>query len=335
MHTLREESRFSEPVIKVWAEAAGRRLDLFLSGQYEGFSRSHFKKLIREGEVLINGQSVKPSYEIRFGDEISVRLPSLHAGEQLTPEALPLDVLYEDEDIIVINKAPGIVVHPGAGHEKGTLVHGLLAHCSRLAFQGAPLRPGIVHRLDRDTSGALVVAKSERAYLNLIDQFKDHQVHKEYLALVYGRFSQPRGEIRTYLDRNPHDRKKISVMQEEKGREAISLWEVKQQWNEVTLLRVIIKTGRTHQIRVHLSHLQHPVVGDPVYGGGKRRARSLISNLLKQKLTSIDRQMLHAWHLGFRHPETQAPLFFTAPLPSDFSCLLEQIQQLYSEKADD
>ena len=271
--------------------------------------------------VLVNGSQVKASYEIRYGDKISVWLPLLEAGEQLTPENIPLDVLYEDENIIVINKAPGIVVHPGAGHETGTLVHGLLAHCSHLAMQGAPQRPGIVHRLDQNTSGALVVAKSERAYLSLIEQFKTHTVQKEYLALVYGRVFPVEGEIRTQLDRHPVDRKKMAVSQT-KGREAISRWRLEKAWDEVTLLRVAIETGRTHQIRVHLSHMAHPIVGDETYGGGKRRARSVKCRSLQTVLLTVERQMLHAWRLAFRHPITQVVLCFTAPIPSDFSQLL-------------
>lgn len=301
-----------------------QRLDIFLSEHCSEHSRSRFKKLIQDGLVLVNEQRVKPGYELRYGDKIVVWLPVLKAQEQLVPEPMPLEILYEDEDIIVVNKAPGVVVHPGAGHEEGTLVHGLLAHCSRLAMQGAPQRPGIVHRLDQNTSGALVAAKSERAYLNLIQQFKEHRVHKEYLALVYGRPREGGGEIRTQLDRHPVDRKKMAVSVK-KGREAVSLWSVEKAWDEVALLRVTIQTGRTHQIRVHLSHSGHPVVGDETYGGGKRRARSLKDKTLQQLFLQIDRQMLHAWHLAFEHPLSHAPLSFTAPLASDFAELLNRL----------
>jgi len=241
---------------------------------------------------------------------------------------MPLDILFEDEEILVVNKAPAIVVHPGAGQEQGTLVHGLLAHCPKLAAQGAPRRPGIVHRLDRDTSGAMVVAKSDLAYLNLIKQFKEHKVTKEYLALVHGSFAQSSGEVRADLGRHPTDRKKIAVL-EKKGREAVTRWQVKKQWgNLVSLLLVVIETGRTHQIRVHLSHLNHPVVGDQTYGGSKQRARSLKSKAVRDLLVGVNRQMLHAWHLAFEHPITFAPLTFEAPLSFDFAQLLERLDQL-------
>lgn len=301
-----------------------QRLDLYLSLQSQDHSRSQFKKLIQEGSVLVNGVAVKASYELRYGDKISAWLPAPGSGEGLKPEAIPLDVLYEDEDIIVVNKAPGVVVHPGAGHETATLVHGLLAHCAHLAMQGAPLRPGIVHRLDQDTSGALVAAKSERAYLNLIQQFKDHTVQKEYLALVYGQVLPVEGEIRTQLHRHPVDRKKMAVTRT-KGREAISRWKVEKAWEELTLVRVAIETGRTHQIRVHFSHMGHAIVGDETYGGGKRRARSVRSRSLQTVLLGVERQMLHAWRLAFHHPMTQEALCFSAPIPPDFSRLLEQL----------
>jgi 23S rRNA pseudouridine1911/1915/1917 synthase len=306
-------------------QEAGQRVDVFLSRQLSGCSRSNLKTLIIAGQVLVNGLTVKPSYEIRTGDSISVRLPGPQHPDRLTPQSMPLDILYEDEDIVVINKAPGLVVHPGAGHAEGTLVHGLLAHCSRLAPQGAPLRPGIVHRLDQYTSGALVVAKSDVAYLNLIHQFKHHMVEKHYLALVYGRFPQSSGEVRTLLGRHPTDRKKMAVL-EGKGREAVTRWRVEKAWEEVTLLRVTIETGRTHQIRVHLSHLQRPVVGDATYGGGKRRASLVKLEGLRHLLTAVERQMLHAEVLAFRHPRTNSPMALKAPLAGDFALLLRELE---------
>jgi 23S rRNA pseudouridine1911/1915/1917 synthase len=309
----------------VGAEEKACRLDIFLSARSEDCSRSHVKKLIQEGRVAVNGSPVKASYEIRFGDRITVWLPEVAEGDPLTPEPMPLEILHEDDDILVLNKAPGVVVHPGAGHEEGTLVHGLLAHCPRLAAQGAPRRPGIVHRLDQGTSGALIVAKSDRAYLELIREFKDHEVAKEYLALVYGRMPQSSGEILTAMGRHPADRKKMAVL-EKGGREAISEWRVETGWGEISLLRVVIKTGRTHQIRVHLSHIHHPVVGDETYGGGKRKARTVKSDTLRQLLLEVDRQMLHAWRLAFRHPVSGVELSFVAPLPPDFSELLRRIK---------
>jgi len=225
-----------------------------------------------------------------------------------------------------------VVVHPGAGHSEGTLVHGLLAHCPRLDMQGAPLRPGIVHRLDQDTSGALVIAKTERAYLDLIRQFKEHSVEKVYLALVYGGFSLARGEIRTLVGRNPSDRKRMAVV-DKGGREAVTQWQVERNFEEMTLLRVTIQTGRTHQIRVHMSHMQHPVVGDAAYGGGRRKARGLQSKPLRDLLAQVDRQMLHAWRLSLTHPVTGALVSLEAKLPEDFSGLLSRLGGLASSQA--
>lgn len=315
----------------VGAEFAGWRLDTFLGLHDRERSRSHFKKLIQEGLVVVNGRLCKPGHEVQPGDLVLVVARDAESGSELglTPQFIPLDVLYEDEDLVVVNKAAGVVVHPGAGNEDGTLVHGLLAHCPRLALQGAPLRPGIVHRLDKGTSGALVVAKSERAYLNLIDQFKEHTIHKEYLALVYGRPGDPVGEIRTLLDRHPEDRKRMAVTKG-KGREAVSRWQRERDWGEVSLLRVTIETGRTHQIRVHLSHLRHPVVGDDTYGGGQRRARALKSKVLQDLMLQVQRQMLHAWKLAFDHPVTHERICLTAPVPGDFQNLLDGLDKSLS-----
>jgi len=240
------------------------------------------------------------------------------------PECLALDILFEDEDLLVLNKAPGMVVHPGAGHTEGTLVHGLLAHCPRLAVQGAPKRPGIVHRLDRNTSGVMVVAKSERAYLGLIGQFKEHAVRKEYQAFVLG-------EVARDLGMHPDLPGPTSGGTQENGgavhgrKEAITEWHVLAQWEEISLVKVLIRTGRTHQIRVHFSHMRHPVVGDSTYGGGKHGIRRVKDENLRHLLEQVDRQMLHALRLQFRHPRTNAPMDFTAPLARDFSELLRSL----------
>jgi 23S rRNA pseudouridine1911/1915/1917 synthase len=305
-------------------EQSGQRLDLFLSRAVSDLSRSHFKKLIEKDLVLVNGAAAKPSYETRAGDLIVANVPRQPDGEALKPEPMDLEVLFEDPDLLIVNKAPGIVVHPGAGHTEGTLVHGLIAHSPRLAVQGSPLRPGIVHRLDKDTSGALVIAKSERAYLNLIKQFKERGVRKRYLALVYGSPAKEEGGISSLLGRHPAQRKKIAVL-ENKGRMAVTRWRVEKSWGETSLLGVEIETGRTHQIRVHLSHIGHPVVGDETYGGGKRRAKSVKSAGMKDLLLGIERQMLHAMRLEFTHPVTGAPVLANAPLPADFRELLEKL----------
>jgi 23S rRNA pseudouridine1911/1915/1917 synthase len=307
----------SEYSFVVSNEQQGQRLDLFLSRLIPDLSRSHFKKLIKDELVWVNGAGVKPSYETRTGDIVQARVPEPESETALKPEPMELDLLYEDEDLLIVNKPPGLIVHPGAGHSEGTLVHGLLAHSPRLAIQGSPLRPGIVHRLDKDTSGVLVIAKSERAYLHLIREFKAHSVRKEYLALVYGSPTKREGEIRTLLGRHPTDRKKMAVLQG-RGREAVSRWKVEKDWGDAALLRVEIETGRTHQIRVHLSHMNHPVIGDETYGGGKKRARNIKSNPVRELLLRANRQMLHARHLEFRHPATGDLVSATAPLPDDF-----------------
>ena len=308
-------------------EQGGQRIDLFLSRVIPDLSRSHFKKLIKEDLILVNGNPVKPSHETRAGDLIIAKVPGQRADEALKPEPMLLDILFEDEDLLIVNKAPGLVVHPGAGHHEGTLVHGLLAHCARLAVQGSPLRPGIVHRLDKDTSGALVIAKSERAYLNLVRQFKDRGVRKEYLALVYGSPAKAEGEISSLLGRDPIHRKKIAVLQHG-GREALSRWRVEKHWGETALLRVQIETGRTHQIRVHLSHIGHPVVGDETYGGDRRRARNVKSAPVRDLLLGTQRQMLHAIRLEFTHPVTGATVTANAPMPEDFRDLIERLDCL-------
>jgi len=308
-------------------EQGGQRIDLFLSRVIPDLSRSHFKKLIKEDLILVNGNPVKPSHETRAGDLIIAKVPGQRADEALKPEPMLLDILFEDEDLLIVNKAPGLVVHPGAGHHEGTLVHGLLAHCARLAVQGSPLRPGIVHRLDKDTSGALVIAKSERAYLNLVRQFKERGVRKEYLALVYGSPAKGEGEISSLLGRDPTHRKKIAVLQN-RGREALSRWRVEKDWGETALLRVQIETGRTHQIRVHLSHIGHPVVGDETYGGDRRRARNVKSAPVRDLLFGTQRQMLHAVRLDFTHPVTGATVSANAPLSEDFSDLIERLDSL-------
>ncbi|MCK8600708.1 RluA family pseudouridine synthase [Desulfoferrobacter suflitae] len=313
-------------VLVAGEQDVGVRLDLFLCRVIDCFSRSQFKKMIQEQRVLVNHLHNKPSYELKAGDIIRVRLPSTKQDDALVPEKMPLDILYEDDELLVVNKAPGIVVHPGAGHERGTLIHGILAHAPKLAMQGAPRRPGIVHRLDRDTSGAMVVAKTERAYLSLIRQFKEHTVKKFYMALAYGNFAEREGEIRVPLGRHPTERKKIAVLPN-RGREAVTRWQLEKQWEEaVALLLVTIETGRTHQIRVHLAHVNHPVVGDQTYGGGKKRARSLRRKQIQDLLVGVDRQMLHAWRLAFCHPVSHADLCFEAPLPDDFKGILDGLQ---------
>jgi 23S rRNA pseudouridine1911/1915/1917 synthase len=312
-------------------EQTRQRIDLFLTSMLSDFSRSYLKGLIKEGHVLVNGSPVRPSYETRAGDFVTAVIHCPDPDEALVPEPMSLDVLFEDEDLLIVNKPHGLVVHPGAGHSGGTLVHGLLAHSPNLAFQGSPLRPGIVHRLDKDTSGVLVVAKSSRAYLDLIKQFKERKVKKEYLALVYGS-PENEGEISSLLGRHPTDRKKIAVLQKG-GREALSRWRVKKNWGEAALLQVRIETGRTHQIRVQLSHLGHPVIGDETYGGGKRRAKNIRSVPVRELLLRARRQMLHALRLDFIHPLTGRSLSAVAPIPEDFREIIDGLDSPAGENS--
>lgn len=288
---------------------AQQRLDVFLSGA-SGLSRARVQRLIEGGHVLVGGHPQKPRHRVTPGEHIQLHIPPARPL-LLTPEAIPLDILHEDDDLIVLNKAPGMVVHPGPGRSTGTLVHALLAHCGTLTGIGGVERPGIVHRLDRDTSGLLVVAKTERAHLSLSRQFKARVVKKRYLALVHGEVRQDSGRIEAAIGRREHDRKRMGV-RAWGGREARTLYHVLRRLPDMTALALDLETGRTHQIRVHLAHIGHPVIGDQVYGG-RRERRRVASNEPR-----ADRQMLHAWHLAFRHPTTDAWVEFTAPLPEDF-----------------
>jgi 23S rRNA pseudouridine1911/1915/1917 synthase len=308
--------------IIVQPEAAGARLDMLLVKVRPEHSRARWQQLIREGHVRVDGQLRKASHEVRAGEMIEFEIPP-PVPVALVPQAIPLNILFEDADIIVINKPPDLVVHPAAGHATGTLVNALLHHCADLAGIGGETRPGIVHRLDMDTSGVLVVAKSEQAMAGLTHQFKNHLVQKEYLALVWGVVEPRTGHIETLIGRSTRDRKKMSTNPEQ-GRLAQTDYEVMEQFAVAAVLRVRIHTGRTHQIRVHLAHIGHAVIGDTVYG----RAR-------KAELpAAADRQMLHAHQLAFEHPRTGQPLSFTAPVPEDFRNLWRAFRECGSSGAD-
>lgn len=293
----------------VTAPQAGRRLDVFLSGA-SGLTRARVQRLIEDGQVLVGGHPQKASHRVSPGERILLRIPPA-APLRLAPEAIPLDILHEDDDLIVLNKPPGMVVHPGAGRSTGTLVQALLAHCGRLPGIGGVERPGIVHRLDRDTSGVLVVAKTEDAHQSLSRQFKARLVQKRYVALVHGELARDAGRIEAAIGRREHDRKRMGV-RVQGGREARTAYRVLRRLPGMTVLRLDLETGRTHQIRVHLAHIGHPVIGDRVYGGRRERRRAA------SEASRADRQMLHAWRLAFRHPRTGAWVEFTAPIPEDF-----------------
>ena len=301
------------------------RLDLFLAQQKIGLSRSRIQTLIREGLVKVNDSHSKPSHKLCPGDDVYVSIPA-PASHPLEPEKIDFSVVFEDRSLIVINKPPGLVVHPAPGHHTGTLVHGLLYHCRDLSGIGGVLRPGIVHRLDKDTSGLMIAAKNDLAHGYLADQFKSGVIEKVYLALVHGRLKKRQGRIDLPIGRHPKKRKQMAVL-ESGGRPAVTFWNTVKEFQEgFSLLSVTIKTGRTHQIRVHLSHTGHPVVGDPVYGFGIRWWKKCFPPN-KSSLRMPTRQMLHAGKLGFYHQERDARLVFEAPVPPDMEAFIGSLKE--------
>jgi 23S rRNA pseudouridine1911/1915/1917 synthase len=318
----------SEYRFEVSQENAGSRLDLFLSRMSLELSRNQVQRLIDNNCILVNEKPQKASYRLRSKDQVLVSVPPAPPS-QLEPEPLSLDVVFEDDHLIAINKPSGLVVHPATSHRTSTLVHGLLHHCDHLADLGGPLRPGIVHRLDKDTSGIIVVAKENSAYRHLSRQFKEKLVYKEYSALVYGHLRQSSGQFTDPIRRHPKNRKKMGIIAG--GREASTFWWLELLFGEVSLVKVVIKTGRTHQIRVHFAHARHPVVGDATYGG-KKRVKSVQNPLMRARLSRVKRQMLHARRLALEHPATGETLDLSAPLPEDMSELIEFMRKYGTEK---
>ena len=293
----------------------GLRLDHYVALICADHSRSFLASLIRSGNILVDGNRSKPSYKVREGDGVSVEIPAPENLE-LSPEPMDLCILFEDPHILVLNKPAGLVVHPGPGHAGGTLVNGLLHHCTDLAPIGGALRPGIVHRLDRDTSGTMVVTKSARAHTGLSKQFKDRIIAKTYLALVWGQLPKRSGRFDAPIGRHPVSRQKMSI-HGSSARAAETLWTVRKTYRGGALLEVDLKTGRTHQIRVHCAAAGHPIVGDPVYGKRRAAGTGRSSDPLAPRLRSIPRQMLHAWRLSFKHPVSGQPMTFRSALPED------------------
>ncbi len=294
------------------------RLDLYLVAAGVGLSRTRIQALIKEGRIVLNGASVKASRTVQSGDAIEVDFPYSKPTEMI-PEDIPLDILYEDDVLLVLNKPAGMVTHPAVGHWAGTLVHALLHHCGReggsLAVIGGRERPGIVHRLDKDTSGVMVIARTDLAHRKLSAQFKDHTIDRRYLALVCGK-ARAAGTITLPIGRDTHDRKKVSA-KTLKPREAATRYVIRERMKIATLVEVYPQTGRTHQIRVHMAHIGHPVVGDKVYGG----------KVVRHFPIAVARQMLHAERLGFIHPTSGETLCFSAPPPSDMQEVLEALTQ--------
>jgi 23S rRNA pseudouridine1911/1915/1917 synthase len=294
--------RYSQPL---------ERLDVFLREQFPAVSRGALQRLIEQGHIRVNGRTVKPTHHPQAGEEIEVYWPEARPADAL-PEEMPLEILHEDDDLIVLNKPAGLVVHPAAGHEEHTLVNALLHHCAgELSGIGGVARPGIVHRLDRETSGCLVVAKNDTAHLALAEQFAGRTMEKVYQAIVCGEIPRDKGEIRAAIGRHPTHRKRMAVA-DDNGRHARTAYRVRERLRGATCVEADLHTGRTHQIRVHFEHLGYPVVGDATYG--KRQNKRLT------ELTGYvaPRQLLHAWKLSFKHPRDQLKMNFEAPIPADF-----------------
>lgn len=290
----------------------GIRIDVGLTGALDK-SRTFVQNLINDGHVLVNGEIVKANYKIRPADQVQVRIPEPRLLE-VQPENIPLDIVYEDEDLLVVNKTQGMVVHPAPGAWTGTLVNALMYHCTNLSGINGVLRPGIVHRIDKDTSGLLVVAKNDFVHGSLSAQLKDHSTARKYLVIVHGVLSEPGGTIDAPIGRNPSERKQMAVTLRNSKR-AVTHYTVIERFKGFTYLEVRLETGRTHQIRVHMAYIKHPVLGDPVYGP-------------KRNNFNLKGQMLHAAELGFVHPRSGKWLQFSAPLPREFEEVLRKLRQL-------
>ena len=290
------------------------RIDKFLSAQMPDRSRSYIQKLIKDGLVEVNGKQVKTNYKLGSEDEVKLQIPELEVPDIL-PEEIPLDILYEDTDLLVVNKPKGMVVHPAAGHSSGTLVNAVLYHCrGNLSGINGVLRPGIVHRIDMDTTGALVICKSDFAHQSLAEQLSVHSITRKYRAIVHGNLKEDEGTVRGAIGRHPTDRKKMAI-NERNGKPAVTHYRVLERFGNYTYIECQLETGRTHQIRVHMASIGHPLLGDAVYGPKKCPVKNLQG------------QTLHAMVLGFIHPRTGAYMEFEAPLPEYFSNLLLQFRK--------
>ena len=297
----------SKLIIDVPDEETGERIDSFLSGKTD-FTRTRIQQLIKDRNITVNGKPTKSSYKIEENDEIIIEVPEVETTE-IKPENIKIDVVYEDSDIAVINKQAGLVVHPAHGHYSGTLVNAILYHIKDLSGINGEIRPGIVHRLDKDTSGLIVIAKNDKVHAALTEMFQEKKIRKTYLAILKGKLNKSEGKIVTQIGRDKNDRKKMTVIDDvAKGKNAITNYRVISQNNLFTLVKVNIETGRTHQIRVHMRHLGYPILGDSVYG----------------RKDNEKRQMLHAYKIEFIHPRTGHPMEFTGEIPEDFQKALKK-----------
>lgn len=313
--------------LQVTAEHVAMRLDRFLDDSLPELSRSQIKRLIDEGAVTLNGGTSKPGFKLRGGEEICVVLPDLLAASA-EAEPIPLHILYEDPALVVVNKPAHLVVHPAPGHQSGTLVNALLHHCKDLSGVGGELRPGIVHRLDKDTSGVMVATKDDRTHRYLARQFKAHSIQRRYRALVHGLVAETMGTIDQPIGRHPVHRKKMSTVARS-SRRAVTRWQVLRRYeaDRMTLIDLSLETGRTHQIRVHMAGMNCPVVGDPLYGGASR-IKAIADQKLRQMVAALQRQFLHAWQLGFEHPNG-LQMVFQADVPSELQGILCYLEGKY------
>ncbi|MGI9534061.1 MAG: RluA family pseudouridine synthase [Thermodesulfobacteriota bacterium] len=302
-------------------ENSSKRADIIFSEIFNQHSRSQIRKYIKEGHILIDGNKIKPSKILNGGEFVSVKIPEPEPIEA-TPENIDLDIVYENSDFVIVNKPAGMVVHAGAGNKKGTLVNALLHHCKDLSGIGGKIRPGIVHRLDKDTSGIIVVAKNDFTHSKLADQFKNKEVSKVYLAIVHGRFKSDVGMYSSKIGRHKKNRKKMSS-NTTSGRDSITNWKVLKKFNNSTLVQVMPKTGRTHQIRAHFSDNGHPLLSDILYGNSKKD-KELFRNLNAK----IDRHALHAYKIGFINPRNNQQVDFSAKLPNDFLNILNILEAI-------
>ena len=313
-------------VMNITADAADIRIDKYLADEIEVLSRTKVKDYITKDNVLVDGQAVKPSYLLQGGETIQIYIKE-EGPTDLEAESIPLDIIHEDDNIIVLNKPAGLVVHPGAGNRCGTLVNRLIFHFSHLSSVSGALRPGIVHRLDKDTSGIMVVAKTDLSHLRLARQFADRTVKKKYLALMWGVPEQREGTVDAPIGRHPRNRQKFSVV--ESGRSALTRYGVVEEFDHLSLVELHPETGRTHQLRVHLAFMGHPVFADEVYGGGLSKVRGFLKETqrsLKSLYSLIHRQALHALSLSFTHPSSGEKMEFVAPLPNDLSTVISELE---------
>ncbi len=294
---------------------AGLRLDKYLSEKMEGFTRSFLQKLMKDGQITVDEQAAKAGYLIKPAQTVKITLPPAIDAE-IVPENIPLDILYEDEDLLIVNKPKHMVVHPSAGHTSGTLVNAVMYHCKEsLSGINGEIRPGIVHRIDKDTTGSLIVCKNDESHVCIAEQIKEHSIRRIYRGIVSGNLKEQEGRIEGNIGRHPTDRKKMAVLSQG-GKPAVTHYKVLQQWKHAAYMEFRLETGRTHQIRVHMASIGHPLLGDTVYGNAKNPYR-------------LEGQTLHAMTIGLMHPRTQAYLEVSAPLPGYFQSLIKKLNQNY------